>query len=256
MIVYISIPENGRLPYVEGYMARQSKRNDLPDGIWEFVKNTQVMNELSKLPGQHSATGLGRCIVEVMSSSDGPRKWVEVGSWNGMGTTLCIQHGIHARQNKEGIEVYSYEIDPNMFTVATENMKHALYLNTHIFLRNGRLPYSADFPDETQIDLGKNERGAGTHFFLYFESEKYLYERAEQIPLPFAPEAAVLDGGEYTGQYDWESLDKSKLQWVFLDDINTFKNKKLFTFLRNSESWTLYKEDTAEGNGWAVFHKV
>jgi hypothetical protein len=130
-------------------------------------------------------------------------------------------------------------------------------LQTHpnfdsVIFNEGRIDNDKPFP--TVDELSKITRD--TSFFKqYYDSEKQLYEKAKQIRPAFSPEVCILDGAEYTGWLDFESISKDQLKIIFLDDINCDKNKKVVELLNNDSNWILHiKED--ERNGWACFlHK-
>ena len=96
------------------------------------------------------------------------------------------------------------------------------------------------------------------HYRINYETDMALWNAAlaNPIELPFEPEAAVLDGGEYTGYVDWHYLPKGKLKYVFLDDTNVLKNEKVRKELLESPEWALLKENANDRNGWSVFVKV
>jgi hypothetical protein len=96
------------------------------------------------------------------------------------------------------------------------------------------------------------------HYRINYETDMVLCNEAlaNPIELPFEPEAAVLDGGEYTGYVDWHYLPKHKLKCVFLDDTNVLKNEKVRKELLESPEWTLLDESTTDRNGWSVFVRV
>jgi hypothetical protein len=249
----ISCLPNGCVPYIEGYISSQVN-NDYDTGTWELFEEEPYIDFFCNIPGQHETTELGKQIYSIMKDNDGPKTWVEVGTWNGRGTTLCLLGGLSHRENKEGVKIVSYEADPFFYTVAKKNLELNQFYDNFFLLYNGRLPCDLPFINET--DIPDAEKHESSHYHLYFEREKQIYKVTNQIQPPFSPEAAILDGGEYAGYFDWLSLDKSKLQYIFLDDINVFKNKTVNKELEDSSEWTLFAGSKEEGNGWAIFKRV
>jgi hypothetical protein len=249
-----AVLSTGCLPYVEGYMPSQNKNLSNPPEVWDFCAEADLFFDLMNLPGQHKETGFGRAITEVMARKDGPKKWIEVGTWNGKGTTLCLLQGLRQREEKDGVEILSYEADPFLYSVAIANLQNHPYFDYFLRLVHGRIPSTGPFPVESEIP--ESEKGEGSHFFLNYEREKAIFQAAPQIAPPFVADAVILDGGEYTGRFDWEGLEKSLLSYVFLDDVGIYKHKPIYETLLKSPEWKLYREDKEELNGWAVFQRV
>ena len=84
-----------------------------------------------------------------------------------------------------------------------------------------------------------------------------MYDTVEQISPGDDLEAVILDGGEYTSYFDWLGVkDMPSLKYVILDDINCFKNEKVFNLCNTSADWLLYEINKNERNGWAIFKKA
>ena len=244
----------GCLPHIEGYMPSQNKNPSNASGVWDYMAEEIIAQFLISIPGQHRGTGFGAVITQIMSRSDGPKKWIEVGAWNGNGTTLCLLDGLRLRVEKDSVEILSYEADPFLYKIAAENLQNHPYNDFFFRLVYGRIPSTGPFPTESEIP--ESEKGEGSHFFLNYEREKAIFQAAPQIALPFVPDAVILDGGEYTGRFDWDCLDKSGLSYVFLDDVGVYKHKQIYEALLQSSEWKLYCEEKEELNGWAVFQRV
>ncbi len=99
-MIKVKTLNTGCLPYIEGYMASQMKNPENEEGVWDFFEESMYVDLLRDMPGQHKTTGLGQTIKEVMANPNGPRKWVEVGAWNGNGTTLCLLDGLRMREKR------------------------------------------------------------------------------------------------------------------------------------------------------------
>ena len=62
----------------------------------------------------------------------------------------------------------------------------------------------------------------------------------------------VLDGGEFSGYADWETLKKKNPIVVALDDTIVMKNAKVYEELLKDASWEK-KHGNDERHGWAIF---
>jgi hypothetical protein len=127
-------------------------------------------------------------------------------------------------------------------------------LQTHpnfdsVIFNEGRIDNDKPFPTVDEL----SEITRDTSFFKqYYDSEKQLYEKAKPIRPEFSPEVCVLDGAEYTGWLDFESIPKDQLKIIFLDDVNCDKNKSVVEHLMKDSLWKLYKKSDSR-NGWACF---
>jgi hypothetical protein len=251
-ILKVNTLENGCVPFITGYFASQNHNNE--DGTWILFTESSITPIFKNLPGQHANTGLGKAIFNLASQADGPKKWLEVGTWNGNGTTLCALNGFMKRELKDNISFLTYECDPFMYRIAKENLEnHPLFTN-NLSIVCGRLPGEFHFPTENEIP--DNDKYRGSHYHLQYEREKALFNTAEEIAPFFSPEVIILDGGLYSGLFDWYSIDKSSLQYILLDDVTTAKNQKVYQEILSNPEWVVESENKNELNGWAFFKRT
>lgn len=216
----------------------------------EYKHIDYLSDVFRQLPGQiKETTELGIFICDLMMN--GPTKWIELGTWNGNGTTQCVLKGMAARSNLNGVEFWSYEADPDMYIISKQNLENNPFFGKNFTLVKGRLPCSDPFLRAQ--DIPASEKTLGNHYEIFYEKEKNLYETCPQVPPSFDPQVAILDGGEFCSQMDWKGLSKKDLQYVILDDINCFKNRAVYEEILRNPQWTLVKENKDDRNGWAVF---
>jgi hypothetical protein len=245
--------DTGCLPFIEGYLPSQNENPTNGEDEWDFFPEEVFYPLFKKMEGQHRSTKFGETIFLIASEENGPKKWIEVGAWNGKGTTLCLLNGIQQRDSNEGVEIISYEADPFMYQIAKENLEYHPYFGNSFHLIFGRLPCSACFLSSEVLD--SSEKAKGGHYFLNFERERHIFQRSSQVPPTIIADAVILDGGEYTGRFDWDALDKTNLQYIFLDDVGIFKHKSIYKELMASNDWLLFEEKKDELNGWAIFKR-
>ena len=241
----LRLPRNGypRVPFVPGFMIAETTKDE-----FVYAPAQLFADSYKKTPGQiRRGTPFGDQLYALAQSS--PRLWLEVGTWNGLGSTQCILDGFANRTDKPFL--LSLEVDPFFATIAKENIgAHVAGSTAHVAC--GRLGSTKRLAFPTIVDLPEEEKNTG-HFILYYEQELNLYHTSDQVIPSFAPQVAVLDGGEYSGGLDWEHLDKSNLQYLCLDDAGTYKNKAVLASL--GPSWTLVARGD-DRNGWAIYKRV
>ncbi len=247
----ISIPfqeqVNTFAPYVKGYCFHNisEDRKSL-----QFFPEKVFTEHFTKVPGQITReTPFGKELFALAKT--GPSLWLEIGTWNGLGTTKCILDGFAERKDiNQKPQLASIEIDPILFQAAAQNLQHHPVISCVKFFE-GKLFSSKKTTFPTPEQLGEQEQTT-PHFFIHYDRERNLYAEATPVVPPFAPQVAVLDGGEYSGYLDWIHLDKSELQILCLDDTNTTKNKKVIQEL--GEEWTCCVKGD-DRNGWAIYKR-
>lgn len=238
------------IPHKDGYCPLNIEYTPFNQTKCMYIPVKKFQETIALQKGQISLDSeFGSLLYLLMSYGEGPTKWLEVGSWNGRGTTRCILEGLLHREEKANVKFVSYEANPAIYPVAKENLEVYKDLSSNFTLFHGKLPSSLSFP------LAKYIPEKSTHFTLFFEDEKYIYEHAESINPPFSPEVIVLDGGEYVGYQDWEAIPKENLKHIFLDDISIYKNKGVHQLLKYLSDWECVLEKPNDRNGWAYWRK-
>jgi hypothetical protein len=170
--------------------------------------------------------------------------FLEIGTWNGGGSTYCFAKGFEARV--ERFRFVSLEINEEMFNEAKEKYKNILYVNLYKarILKDQELPpinNLLEFFEDVRYDWLKDDM---TSFF------KTAYFNVEQ----FNPEVVLLDGSEYLTYLEFKKLEHTTKVFI-LDDINTEKCKKIVEELENNSNWKMKFMEREQRNGWAVFEK-
>jgi hypothetical protein len=231
------------LEYKEGFRPSISPEDE---ATYTSLENYRTL--FSEYPGQiNMSTQLGSLIYRIASDEREPRIWLEIGTWNGLGTTTCILDGFQERGTTD-CKLYSLEADPLFFEIAQKNLEaHPMRESLHLtYAKSGDGPFLR--PEEIEEQTNR-------HFELHYDYEKTFWDRAPCFKYPELPEVAILDGGEYTGSMDWMNLPKESLQWIVLDDINCMKNKVVYQEILSMPEWSCITVNTKERNGFAIFRK-
>lgn len=241
------LSSEGYLHYIEGYTLIEGSQNYFILGKDEIYYSGYL-----GLPGQINRKGKMGQLLYSCAKYGGFTKWLEIGTWNGNGTTLCILDGFRDGACSTA-KLVSYESNKYLCRCAELNLTgHAAKSQLQII--HGRLSVGKTFPEPTTFSP---EIRASNHFCRYYDEERFTFKNAAVIPCPFEPEVLVLDGGEYGSTLDWESISKENLKVLFLDDILSYKNKELYANLLKDPSWNLVdSETTGRVNGWACFTRA
>lgn len=176
---------------------------------------------------------------------------VDIGTWNGLGTTRCIYQSI-IDNNKKSYLVKSLESNPNFYATAKGNIPQLKNFD----LINGRIIESIDLINIDQCS---------DHFFTEYDrniQKKWLQEDIDNYnniknvlsELPSKIDLLILDGGEFSSWAEFNIL-KDITRFVVLDDTKCIKNYEVSRFIRNNKSYNVIV-DSNDRNGFLVAEKI
>lgn len=196
-------------------------------------------------------SAFGKLLYELGTCNE-YKTYVEVGTWNGQGSTKCLLSGI-VEKNKDA-KLYSLEANANMYAMAklywmnSPSQLHLLYGVLH----------------KNQMSLEQIEKHP-MYEKLLFNGDKYKtwlvndINDMEQTNIVTIPEESidviVLDGGEFSTVYDWSVLKKKNPKVVCLDDSNVLKTYDIRKELQESEEWITVEDQPMDRNGWCIFKR-
>ena len=185
---------------------------------------------------------VGRWIA-LISSLESVKNIVEIGTWRGNGTTLCIAKGLKMR-NQNNARLLGLELVRELSDEAAK--RHAN--NPHIRILWGRVVDVSTFDDAD----------------LTVEEEKWLksdIEAANLAPeimakLPSVIDLLVLDGGEFSTHAEFHALKGRVSNWIILDDTRLRKCKAILQEIMDGEVSDFEIVDHCdERNGTAVLRR-
>jgi len=175
------------------------------------------------------------------------RNYLEIGTWNGGGSTYCFAKGFENR-DPSSFCFASLEINKQLYEIAKEKYKDIKYIH----IENASILKWEDFPTHINelLELFENINTEWLKDDLSsLNSAKYM-DFAE-----FTPDVVLLDGSEYLTYLEYKKLESS-IKVFILDDINTEKCKKIVEELENNSSWKMKFMERNQRNGWSVFEKI
>jgi len=171
-------------------------------------------------------------------------RYLEVGTWNGRGSTCCFYYGFCERNDTPVLQ--SYEIFDQRVREASkvwDGVKGIHIIHGRV-LENHECP---TFEDVQRIHPIINPEWH-TEDVRNFWSCPYV--------APEEPEVVLLDGAEYLTYFEFEKFRKMDSIRVFMfDDIGTAKNPYAHKVLLESPEWNLVASGT-DRNGWSVFERL
>ena len=199
------------------------------------------------VPGQIQPTDdVGKMLIKYVKENT-LRTIVDVGTWNGLGSTRCFLIGLEGNSTTNFISI---EVNKEKSLVASENLKHMLTSNTKLFwgsiLNVDDLKGAFDIFEEL-----KNPEPLRCHLI---DIENIKQAPSILSELPDEIDFILFDGGEYTTYFEFKILFPRCKKFIALDDVNVAKCKYVREFLQKHPDWKEI-EYTTQRNGFSLFKR-
>lgn len=183
----------------------------------------------------------GKFIYKVASNKSF-NNYLEIGTWNGLGSTKCFIEAFKNRDND--FLFYSLECNTDKYDFANKNYKDMenVYILNEVLLNNMPEDIYSIFPE---ILENKDFNYWNTIDFNNMK-DKPLFLNRNNLPEIF--DVVLFDGGEFTTWYEYQIL-KNKCKVIMMDDTNCSKCKNICIDLNNQpDKWKLiFKSDERNG---------
>ena len=179
------------------------------------------------------------------------RNYVEVGTWNGQGSTKCFMDGILTRS--DGACLYSLEANIEFYKEAKKYwdpiLEGAESFFPQLHLLYGRIIETEDLVSIEEIEAHQ-----------IFSQHPWLEWRARNISeynscdnvlstLPEEIDVLFLDGGQFSTRAEFDLL-KDRTKIVLLDDTATYKTEKIREeILAVPNVWSVIFDDNHDRHG-------
>jgi hypothetical protein len=170
--------------------------------------------------------------------------FLDVGTWNGQGSTRCLIDGLRERTDLDSCVIYSLETNLEMYQKACTAWTPC---PSYLRLIHGRI--SGNMMNEEEIRNHPLFSKISLHYDLHFKNDCSDFLSSPLISIEHV-DVAVLDGGEFCGVADWEAVSTMNPHIVVLDDTKVIKNEAVLKKLQ-TEGWRsiAFGDDR---NGWAI----
>jgi hypothetical protein len=180
-------------------------------------------------------------IIKKIIITHNPKNIVEIGTWKGLGSTLCIIESINENSN-----FISIETNQNFHNIAKENLKE---FHNKVSLEYGKIIEIEDvFEFISNISLTDEQQQWLNEDIINFKNCPNILHK-----IPEVIDFLLLDGGEFSTYKEWIKL-KDRTKIIALDDINVLKCERIYYELKNDSNYSII-DHTQEGNGFCVFIK-
>lgn len=208
------------------------------------------MENLLTQPGQINLnTNLGKIIYDLVSKNTFDTV-VDIGTWNGLGTTHCVLKALEDTCNTK-TKLTTVELYPQMFEAAKINLAKYLanpYINFKMLI--GRI---IEFEEVYWLDHKTEINLSEAHAQLWYFSDMRLLSEAQSVlhEIPNEIDLLILDGGEYTTYPEWQKL-KDRAHYFILDDTNVLKCAKIRKEVLSDSKYEILYDAPNERNGYLV----
>jgi hypothetical protein len=187
-------------------------------------------------------------IIHSYAADNNLVNFLEIGTWNGLGSTKCFIEGFKNRNSK--FNFYSLECNTDKYNFAKklyENIENVHILNEVIL---NEMP--SDIYDIFPILLTNKMFKSWNDVDFENMKNKNLFLNRDDVPDFY--DVILLDGGEFTTYYEYNKL-KDKCKFLLLDDTNTNKCVKIVEEIKSSNNWKILFESN-ERNGILVCERI
>ena len=168
--------------------------------------------------------------------------FLEIGTWNGQGSTKCFIDGLLTRNDY--YRFISLEASLSFYNQAVNFHENNLSQNIQILY--GKI---IDVSDLIYTDISDHRR-------TWLADDVNNYNKCPNLwgKIPEEYDVVLLDGGEFSTFSEFMKLkDNSKI--VILDDTREMKNKDVITYIENDRSWKNIIKSSSR-NGFAVYERL
>lgn len=197
------------------------------------------------MPGQITLeTQFGK-VLATLATEPSLSAFVEVGTWDGQGSTQCLVEGLRRRRAGKA-HLRSFETNRQMLAIA-----HAAQASAQteglVSIEWGRL--SERMLPLREILAHPKFQEVLAHFAVHYEQDIIDFYSAPHIKVD-AADFVLLDGGEFSSYGDWLAVRHLEPKVVALDDTRAMKCERILRELREAGWSTLFESD--ERNGCVV----
>jgi hypothetical protein len=190
-------------------------------------------------------------ILTELASDDNNKIILEVGTWDGQGTTKCLVKGVLNQRNPLNAHIYSIEANKDFFNKAVKHWNNG---PKFLHLINGTL--HSDILSPHEITTHPLFHKVKAHYNLWYDDEKNSVKNSPTVRIQTPVDFAILDGGEFSTEGDWNVVKKQNPKIVALDDTSVIKCYNIRKELMNSPYWKVLYDEPNDRNGWAVFERI
>ena len=189
---------------------------------------------------------LGDFLIETAKNTH-YRKYLEIGTWSGMGSTRCFHLGFLERDAYTPFIFKSLECNKEKCEMAAAHYKKFPYIE----ILNSTVVPATSIPPTEELNAMFDDLVEHWHNIDMENLATCSFLEDRDFDVVF------LDGGEYTTYFEYRELisNCATLRMIICDDTNMNKCKKVRGELLASPDWKILVDRPDDRNGWCAFVK-
>jgi hypothetical protein len=183
--------------------------------------------------------------ITFLASLSSVNTIVEIGTWNGKGSSKAIVRGVMSKSKPDRlpVTVSGYEINPEMAKSANKVLRRFTFF---------KVIYGSviNIQDLDRNNLGETEK-------IWLEQDVAWMKNAPNVysTVPECIDLLILDGGEFSTFAEFRLLNERVTDWIILDDTNTRKCSEILKLVKDEKRFqVIYESD--ERHGTAVLKRL
>jgi hypothetical protein len=233
------------------YVLQQQKSDQ---SAWDDSDKNNYNNSTSRNIGQIGDTGPAGDLlakwISILSSNEENKTFLEIGTWNGLGSTKCFADSLRKRDD----DYIFYSLECNK-----EKSKDAerLYINDEKIHILNEVIYN-NLPDNF-YDMYPETRINETYkHWVNVDSSnmKNCSVFLDRTNIPDVFDVILLDGGVFITYFEYHLL-KDRCKYLLLDDTNIVKNVEIVKDIKSQpRKWKILEENSESRNGSLVCQRI
>jgi hypothetical protein len=186
--------------------------------------------------------------IEQIAGNTNFKTFLEIGTWNGLGSTLAFSNGF--RNRNDDYVLYSLECNKDKCAdaVSLYSGNKKIQILNEVIWNEEPADFYKIFPQCLTNQLFKRWNEVD----LINMKQCKLFLTRQDLPDVF--DVLLLDGGEFTTYYEFQLL-KNRCKVLMLDDINTDKCLLIVRELKADPTWKILHQNTTR-NGFLIAEKI
>ncbi len=186
--------------------------------------------------------------IEIIAAMAEYRSYLEIGTWNGRGSTMAFRRGFHRRND----DYVFYSLECNADKCRDAQKLHADNPRMHILNEVVWNEEPADFYQVFPQCLQNKMLKHWNEVDLANMKKCPVFLARPDLPEMF--DVLLLDGGEFTTYFEFKML-KDRCRLLLLDDTNVDKCRLIVQELKADPTWKIVKEVKVR-NGYLIAQRV
>jgi hypothetical protein len=217
--------------------------------MWESRDKQHYLEMRSNGAGQIDGDGFADAI-QGYAADENYKTYLEIGTWNGLGSTKAFSEGFGKRAPGADYMFYSLECNRQKSADAAVRYQHnpRMHILNEVIWNTLPPDFYAIFPEARNDPTFRHWNEVD---IANMRTCKLFLQRPN---LPKTFDVVLLDGGEFTTYHEYLAL-KDRCRVLMLDDVNAHKCMKIMEELETDATWSIVRRDSVR-SGYLVAERV